>query len=69
MSTPTNSSSSGVLKPPSFREPAPDYKDVKSEGQPPSDTETVTQPPPPPDGGIVAWSQVVGAFFLFFSSW
>ncbi|RHZ62602.1 hypothetical protein CDV55_102308 [Aspergillus turcosus] len=26
-------------------------------------------PPPPPNGGLVAWLQVVGAFFLFFNSW
>ncbi|THC89638.1 hypothetical protein EYZ11_010914 [Aspergillus tanneri] len=26
-------------------------------------------PPPPPDGGLTAWLQVVGAFFLFFNSW
>lgn len=24
---------------------------------------------PAPDGGIVAWVQVAGAFFLFFNSW
>jgi hypothetical protein len=23
----------------------------------------------PPNGGLVAWLQVVGAFFLFFNSW
>lgn len=26
-------------------------------------------PPPPPNGGLVAWLQVAGAFFLFFNSW
>ncbi|KAJ5093147.1 hypothetical protein N7456_009008 [Penicillium angulare] len=26
-------------------------------------------PPPPPNGGVVAWLQVIGAFFLFFNSW
>jgi hypothetical protein len=26
-------------------------------------------PHPPPDGGIVAWAQVLVAFFLFFSPW
>lgn len=26
-------------------------------------------PPPPPNGGVVAWLQVAGAFFLFFNSW
>jgi hypothetical protein len=23
----------------------------------------------PPNGGLVAWLQVLGAFFLFFNSW
>ncbi|KAL2152604.1 hypothetical protein VTH82DRAFT_5788 [Thermothelomyces myriococcoides] len=27
------------------------------------------QPPPPPDGGLVAWLQVLGSFFLFMNSW
>jgi hypothetical protein len=26
-------------------------------------------PSPPPNGGLVAWLQVAGAFFLFFNSW
>ncbi|KAJ5433025.1 uncharacterized protein N7458_012181 [Penicillium daleae] len=26
-------------------------------------------PPPPPNGGLVAWLQVAGAFFLFFNCW
>lgn len=25
--------------------------------------------PPPPNGGVMAWLQVAGAFFLFFNSW
>ena len=24
---------------------------------------------PPPDGGLEAWLQVLGSFFLFFNSW
>ncbi|TGO40428.1 hypothetical protein BHYA_0037g00270 [Botrytis hyacinthi] len=24
---------------------------------------------PPPNGGLVAWMQVTGAFFLFFNTW
>lgn len=24
---------------------------------------------PPPDGGLQAWLQVLGSFFLFFNSW
>lgn len=26
-------------------------------------------PGPPPDGGLVAWLQVVGGFFLNFNTW
>lgn len=40
-----------------------------SDGQSSEELETPAPPPLPPNGGIVAWSQVVGAFFLFFSSW
>ncbi|KAL2841045.1 MFS general substrate transporter [Aspergillus pseudoustus] len=29
----------------------------------------VEKPAPPPDGGLRAWLQVAGAFFLFFNSW
>lgn len=32
-------------------------------------TSAVSLPPPPPDGGLTAWLQVLGAHFLFFSSW
>lgn len=28
-----------------------------------------TAPPPPPNGGLLAWSQVAGAFFLYFNTW
>lgn len=28
-----------------------------------------TAPPTPPNGGMKAWLQVLGAFFLFFNSW
>ncbi|KAF3384848.1 Riboflavin transporter MCH5 [Penicillium rolfsii] len=30
---------------------------------------TPPPPPPPPNGGLTAWLQVAGAFFLFFNSW
>lgn len=30
---------------------------------------TSSSPPPPPNGGLQAWLQVAGAFFLFFNSW
>jgi hypothetical protein len=26
-------------------------------------------PDPPPNGGLVAWLQVLGGFFIFFNSW
>lgn len=39
----------------------------ETEKQPPA--KPVDAPPPPPDGGLSAWLQVVGAFFLFFNSW
>ena len=32
-------------------------------------SEAADKPPAPPDGGLTAWLQVVGAFFLFFNSW
>ena len=31
--------------------------------------ESKPSPAPIPNGGLVAWLQVVGAFFLFFNSW
>lgn len=37
-----------------------------------SEKQTAAQPaipPPPPNGGLTAWLQVAGAFFLFFNSW
>ncbi|KAJ5265706.1 hypothetical protein N7524_006724 [Penicillium chrysogenum] len=37
-----------------------------------SEKQTADQPaipPPPPNGGLTAWLQVAGAFFLFFNSW
>ncbi|GKZ59105.1 hypothetical protein AnigIFM49718_004962 [Aspergillus niger] len=33
------------------------------------DEDSIPLPPPPPNGGIFAWVQVAGAFFLFFNSW
>lgn len=27
------------------------------------------QPEPPPNGGLLAWLQVAGSFFLFFNCW
>jgi hypothetical protein len=43
-------------------------KDVsETEEQAVSEPEDV--PPPPPDGGLTAWLQVLGSFFLFFNSW
>jgi hypothetical protein len=39
----------------------------ETEKQQPS--KPVDIPSQPPDGGLTAWLQVVGAFFLFFNSW
>lgn len=39
---------------------------LETEKQPSKPLDT---PPTPPDGGLTAWLQVVGAFFLFFNSW
>lgn len=36
------------------------------ENQPPKEPAT---PPPSPNGGLTAWLQVAGAFFLFFNCW
>ncbi|KAL4780273.1 MFS general substrate transporter [Aspergillus varians] len=41
-------------------------------GQSDSEKQTAQQlatSPPPPNGGLAAWLQVAGAFFLFFNSW
>lgn len=35
--------------------------------EPPAKAEE--QPPAPPDGGVLAWLQVLGSFFLFMNSW
>ena len=45
----------------------PDTDASETEKQTPS--KPADTPPPPPDGGLTAWLQVVGAFFLFFNSW
>ena len=42
---------------------APDDLPQVLEAEKPSD------PGPPPDGGLKAWIQVVGSFFLFFNCW
>ncbi len=39
---------------------------------PPLEVTVEKQPPaqePPPNGGLSAWLQVLGSFFLFFNSW
>ncbi|KAK5998069.1 MFS-type transporter dbaD [Cladobotryum mycophilum] len=50
----------------------------KMPGTPPNDSGSeadkqpvveAAAPPPPPNGGLQAWLQVLGAFFLFFNSW
>jgi hypothetical protein len=32
-------------------------------------TEKTSDPGPPPNGGLAAWLQVLGSFFLFFNGW
>ena len=32
-------------------------------------SQVVPEPGPPPNGGIKAWQQVLGAFFLNFNTW
>ena len=39
------------------------------EANQPSVVEKSNDPGPPPDGGLTAWVQVAGSFFLFFNSW
>jgi hypothetical protein len=39
---------------------------VNIEAQP---TAKTAGPPPPPNGGLLAWMQVLGAFFLNFDTW
>ena len=36
---------------------------------PPQAAEKFEDPGPPPNGGLKAWLQVLGSFFLFFNSW
>ncbi|KAF2863018.1 MFS general substrate transporter [Piedraia hortae CBS 480.64] len=48
------------MSPPS----SPKYSPV---GQPPPSGPP--KPAPPPDGGLTAWLQVLGGFFLFFNTW
>jgi hypothetical protein len=37
--------------------------------QPPQVSEKFEDQGPPPNGGLQAWLQVLGSFFLFFNSW
>jgi hypothetical protein len=37
--------------------------------QPPQRSEKFEDQGPPPNGGLRAWLQVLGSFFLFFNSW
>jgi hypothetical protein len=37
--------------------------------QPPQGSEKFEDQGPPPNGGLQAWLQVLGSFFLFFNSW
>lgn len=37
--------------------------------EPPQGAEKFEDQGPPPNGGLTAWLQVLGSFFLFFNSW
>jgi hypothetical protein len=64
-------------KRPSFSDELPsdaEIKDVDASSGPSSSPEPTPAPAPPaqspiPNGGLTAWLQVLGAFFLFFNSW
>jgi MFS family permease len=68
MSSETHSADEKVISPRDHSsEPATSNRDSptlesQKESQP-------AAPPPPPDGGINAWLQAFGNFFLFFNSW
>lgn len=57
----------GVSDPETLSPPA--EMSSKKEAQDAEATPSTSSPPPPPDGGLFAWLQVAGAFFLFFNSW
>ncbi|KAJ5370752.1 Major facilitator superfamily domain general substrate transporter [Penicillium cataractarum] len=56
----------GVLSDALSSAPVPESDGSEVENQPPKEPAT---PPPPPNGGLTAWLQVAGAFFLFFNCW
>ncbi|OOQ89423.1 putative MFS monocarboxylate transporter [Penicillium brasilianum] len=56
----------GVLNNAFSPAPLPESDGSEVENQPPKEPAT---PPPPPNGGLTAWLQVAGAFFLFFNCW
>ena len=50
-------------------ESLPDHSTVQAPVPEPAPAPAPTVAATPPDGGLQAWLQVLGAFFLFFSSW
>jgi len=55
-----------------FTDDKPVEKAIDAEGQQnvvATDQPKPDQLEPPPNGGLVAWMQVVGSFFLFFNCW
>ena len=46
-----------------------DHGDNSTSGLNEQSKETSRQPEDPPDGGLMAWFQVMGAFFIFFNTW
>lgn len=55
-----------ALRDPPASQPAAESDESESEKQ---TADQPAVPPPPPNGGLTAWLQVAGAFFLFFNSW
>lgn len=55
-----------ALRDPPVSLPAAESDESESEKQ---TADQPAVPPPPPNGGLTAWLQVAGAFFLFFNSW
>lgn len=49
-----------------------DLEDNSMPAETPDSSPIIRKPPQNdeiPDGGLIAWSQVAGSFFLFFNSW
>ena len=45
-----------------------EHNSIETEGKPMSTLSTIPDNGPP-NGGLTAWLQVAGAFFIFFNTW